>query len=178
MQPPGAAALVLERLSVTIKVSSREVPADLVEATPGSGALGQWLLASPLLGFLAWLWVDLFAYYSPLPWYWLDALFGLVFFAFLIVLPLGVLAHALVTAVPVLFQNAGWDVHPLEPVAEREQYLVRYVPQARRRAPTTWGRLWLRAAQGWVYWEIFAILAGAIAAIPLFFSMLDFGFGR
>jgi hypothetical protein len=89
-----------------------------------------------------------------------------------------VLAHALVTAVPGLFQKAGWDVQPLEPVAERDQYLVRYVPQRRYRAPTNWPRLWLRAAQGWVYIEIFAILAGAIVVVPLFFSALDFGFGR
>lgn len=163
---------------MTSKVTIRDVPADLVEATPGSGAIGQWLLASPLLIFLAWLWVDLFAHYSPLPWYWLDAVLALVLFAFVIVLPLGVLAHALVTAVPGLFQKAGWDVHPLEPVAEREQYLVRYVAQARHRAPTNWPRLWLRAAQGWVYWEIFVILAGALLAIPLFFSAMDFGFGR
>ena len=168
----------MERQFVTAKVSLREVPADLVEATPGHGALGQWLLASPLLLFLAWQWVDLFTHYSPLPWFWLDALLGVLLFALLLVLPLGLLAHALVTALPRLFQNAGWDVQPLEPVAEREQYLVRYTPRARRRAPANWGRLWLRAAQGWVYWEIFVILAGGVAAVPLFFSMLDFGFGR
>jgi hypothetical protein len=39
-------------------------------------------------------------------------------------------------------------VQPLEPVTEQEQYLVRYVPQQRHRAPTNWHRLWLRAAQG------------------------------
>ncbi len=150
----------------------------MVEATPGSGALGQWLLASPLLIFLAWLWVDLFANYSPLPWYWSDVLLALPLFALVVVLPLGVLAHAIVTAAPGLFQNAGWDVQPLEPVTEREQYLVRYVPHRRHRAPTHWKRLWLRAAQGWVYWEIFVILAGAIAAVPLFFSAMDLGFGR
>ena len=94
---------------MTSKVTIRDVPADLVEATPGSGAIGQWLLASPLLIFLAWAWVDLFSHYSPLPWYWLDALLALVLFAFVIVLPLGVLAHTLVTAVPGLFQKAGWD---------------------------------------------------------------------
>lgn len=153
------------------------MPADLIEATPNHGALGQWLLASPLLLFLAWLWVDLFAHYSPLPWYWLDAILALLLYALAFVLPLGLLAHALVTALPRLFQNAGWDVQPLEPVAERDQYLVRYTPRARHRAPTNWARLWLRAAQGWVYWEIFVILAGAVAAVPLFFSALDFGFG-
>ena len=163
---------------MTAKVSVRDVPADLIEATPNHGALGQWLLASPLLLFLAWLWVDLFAHYSPLPWYWANALLAVPLFALLLVLPLGVLAHALVTALPRLFQNAGWDVQPLEPVAERDRYVVRYTPRARHRAPATWGRLWLRAAQGWVYWEIFVILAGGVAAVPLFFSVLDFGFGR
>ena len=162
---------------MTANVSRRDVPADLVEATPGMRALGQWLLASPLLLFLAWLWVDLFAYWSPLPWYLLDVSLGLVIFVFVLVLPLGVLAHALVTALPGLFQNAGWDVQPLEPVAERDQYTVRYVTRTRHRAATTWGRLWLRAAQGWVYWEIFVILGGAVVAVPLFFSMLEFGFG-
>ncbi len=44
-------------------------------------------------------------------------------------------------------------------------------------APRPWPRLWLRAAQGWVYWEIFVILAGALVAIPLFYSAMDFGFG-
>jgi hypothetical protein len=165
----------MERDFVTANVPAREVPADLIEATPV--ALGQWLLASPLLLFLAWLWVDLFAHYSPLPWYWLDALLGLALFALLLALPLGLLAHAFVTALPGLFQNAGWDVEPLEPVAEREQYLVRYKAQARRRAPVTWGRLWLRAAQGWVYWEIFVILGGAVAALPLVISIMNAGFG-
>jgi hypothetical protein len=168
---------LIERHFVTANVPARKVPADLVEATPGSGALGQRLLATPLLLFLAWVWVDLFAHFSPLPWYWLDALLGLAAFALLLVLPLGVLAHAFITALPGVFQNAGWDVQPLEPVAEREQYLVRYVTQARRRAPTTWPRLWLRAAQGWVYLEIFVILGGAVAAVPLFFSAMEFGFG-
>jgi hypothetical protein len=163
---------------VTTKVSIRDVPADLVEATPSSGGLPQWLLASPLLLFLAWIWVDLFAHYSPIPWYWVDAVLGIVLFALLIVLPLGLLAHAIVTSLPRLFQHAGWDVQPLEPVAEREIYLVRYVPQRRHRAATNWGRLWLRAAQGWVYLEIVVILVGAIAAIPLFFSATEFGFGR
>jgi hypothetical protein len=163
---------------MTSKLSPREVPADLVESTPASGALGQWLLASPLLIFLAWLWADLFAHYSPLPWYWVDALLAIPLFLIVLVLPLGVVAHTIVTAAPGLFQKAGWDVQPLEPVTEREQYLVRYVPRQRHRAPTDWKRLWLRAAQGWVYWEIFVILAGAIAAVPLFFSAMDFGFGR
>ncbi len=59
-----------------------------------------------------------------------------------------------------------------------EAYTVRYSLRQRHRALTTWRHLWLRAAQGWVYWEIFVILAGALVAIPLFFSAMDFGFGR
>ena len=163
---------------MTANITRRDVPADLIEATPAAGAFGHWLLASPLLLFLAWLWVDVFAFWSPLPWYWVDVLLGLAVYAFVLVLPLGLLAHGLVTALPGLFQNAGGDVQPLEPVVEREQYMVRYVTRARRRAPTTWSRLWVRAGQGWVYWEIFVILGGAVAAVPLFFSMLEFGFGR
>jgi hypothetical protein len=95
-----------------------------------------------------------------------------------VVLPLGWLAHRVVTALPVLFQKAGWDVHPLEPVREAEQYLVYYVPQRRQRAANTWPRAWLRAAQGWVYLEIAAILAAGIMLVPLFFSALDAGFGQ
>ena len=51
----------------TARVERREVPADLVEATPGNGGLGHWLLAAPLLLFLLWLWVDFFVALSPLP---------------------------------------------------------------------------------------------------------------
>lgn len=152
------------------------MPADLIEATPNS--LGMWLLASPMLIFILWAWVDLFAHFSPLPWYWLDAGLGAAIFALLVVLPLGWLAHRLVTAVPRLFQNAGWDVQPLAPVSEQEMYLVRYTYQGRRRAANTWSRQWLRAAQGWVYLEITAILLGGVLMIPIFFSALDFGFGR
>ena len=36
----------------------------------------------------------------------------------------------------------------------------------------------MRAAQGWVYLEIAAIFIGAIAMIPIFFSVSEFGFGR
>lgn len=162
---------------MTANVSRRDVPADLIEASPAAGALGHWLLASPLLIFLAWLWVDVFAYWLPLPWHWASLLLGLALYIFVLVLPFGLLAHVLVTALPGVFQKAGWDVQPLEPVAEHEEYLVRYVTRARRRAPTTWGRLWMRAGQGWVYWEVFVILGGAVAAAPLFFSVLEFGFG-
>lgn len=157
-------------------IERREVAADLLEATPG--AWGMWLLASPFLGFVLWLWVDVFAYYSPVPWKWLDVLIGTAFFVFLVVLPLGWLAHRAVTATPRLFQHAGWDIQPLEPVRDQEKYLVRYVYQARRRAAHSWRRQWLRAAQGWVYIEIAAILIGGILIVPLFFSALDFGFGR
>jgi hypothetical protein len=156
--------------------AKRNVAAVLTESTPD--VLGYWLLASPLLGFLAWQWSDLFTHFSPIPWYWLDLLLGLALGAFLVVLPLGLLAHAAVTAAPRLFQNAGWDVMPLEPVAERERYMVRYVAARRERAPTTWRRLWVRAAQGWVYLEIAAIFVGAALLIPLFLSVSTFGFGR
>jgi len=158
------------------KIERKTVPADLLEATPG--ALGMWLLASPMLIFILWAWVDLFAHYSPAPWYWLDVALGAAIFVFVVVLPLGWLAHRLVTAAPRLFQHAGWDVQPLEPVSEQELYLVRYTYQTRRRAPNTWSRQWLRAAQGWVYLEIAAILLGGVLLIPIFLSAVDFGFGR
>ncbi len=160
------------------RLQRRVVPAALIEATPGAGGLGYWILASPMLGFLAWAWVDVFAHFSPLPWYWVDALLAVLVFVLLVVLPLGYLIHRLVTGLPGLFQHAGWDVQPLEPVAPDELYLVRYRYQARHRAPFSWGRLWLRAAQGWVYLEIAAILVGGVLMIPLFFSATEFGFGR
>ncbi len=155
----------------------RQVPANLVESTPGSNAIGSWLLASPIILFIAWLWIDIFAYYSPLPRV-LDWIVGLAVFVLLIVLPLGNLAHWVITAAPRLFSHAGWDVFPLEPVSEAEQYMVRYVYQERIRAERTVSRVWMRAAQGWVYLEIIAIFIGAIAMIPLFFSAVDFGFGQ
>lgn len=158
------------------KIERRQVPADLIEATPG--ALGTWLLASPLLIFILWAWVDLFAHYSPLPWYWLDVALGAILFLLAVVLPLGWLAHRLVTALPRPFQHAGWDVQPLAPVREQEMYLVQYVYQAKRRAPGTWQRQWLRVAQGWVYIEIAVILLGGILMLPIFLSAVDFGFGR
>lgn len=159
-----------------MKVERREVPADLIEATPS--AWGYWLLASPLLIFLAWAWVDAFAFWSPLSWYPVNAVIALALLAVLVVLPAGWLAHRAVTALPGLFQKAGWDVQPLEPVSERDAYLVRYAVKHRHRAPNTWPRQWLRAAQGWVYIEIVTILLGGILMIPLFFRALDMGFGR
>lgn len=154
----------------------RIVSADLVEATPS--AIGQWVLASPFIAYLAWMWVDLFVHYSPIPWRWLDTIVALVLLAIVVILPMGLLAHLVITAFPRLFQNAGWELHPLEAVSEREQYLVRYQPRTRTRAVTTWSRLWLRAAQGWVYLEIVAILLGGLLLIPIFMSATDFGFGR
>lgn len=162
----------------TAKPVRRQVAADLFETTPALGGLLHWLLASPLLLFVAWAWVDLFAHYSPLGSYWLDALIGLALLVSVVVLPLGVGAFWLVTSFPRLFQHAGWDVQPREPVRESELYLVRYTYGTQQRATSTWGRAWLRAAQGWVYIEIAAIFVGAIAMIPLFFSASEFGFGR
>ncbi|MFN8489151.1 MAG: hypothetical protein U0350_16310 [Caldilineaceae bacterium] len=159
------------------KFVHREVPADLIESTPGIGGIGYWLLASPWLIFLAWLWVDLVHLFSPLP-YWPDVVIGLILFVLVIVLPFGVLAHRLVLSFPRLFHNAGWDLEPLEAVKLAEQYLVRYRYQQRHWASNSWRRTWLRAAQGWVFLEIAAILIGAVAMIPLFFSVSEFGFGR
>lgn len=160
------------------KVKRRHVQANLIEATPSLGGLGHWLLASPLLLFLAWNWIALFDALSPTGVPMLDNLVGGLALIIIIVLPLGYGAHRLVTTLPRLFQNAGWDVQPLEPVRTAEQYLVHYDVQERQRAVTTWNRVWLRVAQGWVYLEIVAIFVGAIAMIPLFFSALQFGFGQ
>jgi hypothetical protein len=162
----------------TATPARREVAADLVEMTPGANGLLHWLLASPILLFIAWGWVDLFAHYSPLPAYWLDALVGMVVMAVAFVLPLGYGAFRFVTSFPRLFQHAGWDVQPLERVSEAEMHLVRYRFRNRQRAAPGWRRAWLRAAQGWVYIEIAAIFVGAVLMIPLFFSATEFGFGQ
>lgn len=154
----------------------RKVRANLIEATPG--AAGQWILASPFLVFVGWLWIDIVSALLPLPWRWLAVVVSILLYLGLIVLPLGMLAHRIVTSLPRLFQNAGWDVQPLEAVRESEQYTVHYQPVDRLRAPRTWSRLWLRAAQGWVYLEIAALLIGAVLMIPLFLSASSFGFGR
>lgn len=164
--------------SKSTQAARRQVEADLFETTPDANGLMHWLLASPVLIFLAWGWIDLFAHYSPIPNYWVDALLGLLLMAGLVVLPLGVVAFWLVTSFPRLFQRSGWDVQPLEPVDEAEAHSVRYLYRTRTRAVTTWGRAWMRAAQGWVYLEIALILMGAILMIPLFFSAAEFGFGR
>ena len=160
------------------KMAYREVAADLVETLPDSNGLLHWILASPLLLFLAWVWIDLFSHFSPISSYLLDALIGLVLFGLIAVLPLGVAAFYLVTALPRIFGHAGWDVQPLESVSEAELHTVRYRFQARRRAATTWGQTISRAAQGWVYLEIAIILVGAVVMVPIFFSVSDFGFGQ
>lgn len=159
------------------KITRREVPALLIEATPPANGIGYWLLAAPMILFLAWLWVDIFAYYSPIPWRWLDLPLGALLYWFLFVLPLGYAAHRLVAAFPRPFQHTGWDVQPLEPVRPEEMYSVRYIFTGQRPAPRTRRRIWLRAAQGWVYLEIAAIFVGFVLMVPLFFSAVEFGFG-
>ena len=154
------------------------VPADLIEATPERNGLLEWILASPMIVFLLWAWVDLFAWLSPIPWYWLDALVGTAVFALLIVLPLGLVTHWIVTAIPSVFQRAGWELQFLEPVDEAKVPFTRWEIRTYRRAPTSWARLWLRAAQGWVWLEMATILVGGIVMIPLFFNAVEFGFGR
>ncbi len=163
---------------MTTKPTRREVPALLIEATPPVNGIGYWLLASPILLFLAWLWVDIFAYYSPIPWRWLDYVLGGTIYWFLFVLPVGYVGHKLVTAFPRPFQHTGWDVQPLEAVRAAEFYAVRYIFTALQPAVRDRQRVWLRAAQGWVYLEVAAIFVGFVVMIPLFFSVLNFGFGR
>jgi hypothetical protein len=131
-----------------------------------------------MLIFLAWAWVDLFAHFSPIPFYWVDVALALLVYALVIVLPLGVGAFYLVTSAPRLFSHAGWDVQPLEPVDEAEMYTVRYRFLNQHRAQHSWSQWWLRAAQGWVYLEIVTILVGGVAMIPIFFSVSEFGFGQ
>lgn len=155
----------------------RSVPGNLIETTPAAGGLGNWLLASPLLLFLLWAWGDLVAYLSPLPLL-LDWAIGILIYVLLLVLPLGVAAFWLVTSLPKLFHHAGWDVQPLERIAPEEEYTVRFTYRDQIRAQTTWRRTWMRAAQGWVFLEIAAIFIGAIAMIPIFLSVSEFGFGQ
>lgn len=162
----------------TQKFVRRTVPADLIEATPGNNGIGQWILASPFLLFLAWLWVDFFHALSPLDSRFINVFIGALLFIGLIVLPFGLLAHRLILSLPRIFQHAGWDIEPLERVTQEEMYMVRYHYQEHHWAPSNWQRRWLRAAQGWVYLEIIAIFVGAIVMIPLFFSAVEFGFGQ
>jgi hypothetical protein len=162
----------------TAPVTRRQVPADLIETMPDNGGFLHWILASPMLIFLAWTWIDLFAHYSPISFYWLDVVLGLALFTIILVLPLGLGAFYLVTAAPGVFHHAGWDVQPLEPVAEAEMPMVRYQYRQRHRAKNNWGQAWTRAAQGWVYLEVAAILLGGVLMIPIFFSASEFGFGQ
>ncbi|MCB0079408.1 MAG: hypothetical protein KDE47_00685 [Caldilineaceae bacterium] len=167
-----------EQAQESTKFERRTVAADLVEATPGGNGIGYWILASPMLLFLLWMWVDFIHLLSPLENRFLNVFIGTLIFIGLIILPLGLLAHRLILLFPRIFQNAGWDVQPLEPVREEEMYVVRYQFQARHWANNSWPRAWLRAAQGWVYLEITAIFVGAIVMIPLFFSAVEYGFGQ
>lgn len=161
----------------THKLVRRTVEANLIETTPGSGGLFHWILASPLLLFLAWIWIDLFAHFSPVPWYWLDAVLGLALFVAVIVLPFGLGAFHFVASLPRIFGHAGWDVQPLEPIREVEIPMIRFHYQGRIRAANSWSRRWLRIAQGWVYLEVAAVLVGGVLMVPIFFSAVDFGFG-
>jgi hypothetical protein len=156
----------------------RSVDADLIEATPDRAGLGFWILASPLLGFLGWLWVDLVRALAPTAWSWANITLGLLSFAILIVLPLGYVAFLAVTSLPRLFRHAGWDLQPREPVRRAEMYTVRYVYCDRHRARTTRNRVLMRAAQGWFFIEIATIFAGALLLPALFFSAAEFGFGQ
>lgn len=160
------------------KFVRRTVQADLIEATPSNSGLGQWILASPFVLFLAWLWVDLAHLLSPFENRFVNVFIGALLFLVFIVLPFGLLAHRLILSFPRIFQHAGWDIQPLEPVKPEEMYTVRYQYNEQRWAAPDRQRMWLRAAQGWVYLEIIAIFVGSIVMIPLFFSAVEFGFGR
>ncbi len=156
----------------------RKVKAHLVEATPGAGGWVHWMLSAPTIYFLGWLWLDLFGVLSPFQSRSVELLLGVLAYAVLVMLPFGYGAHRFVTSFPGIFQQAGWTVHPLEPVKPAEQHVVRYICTSRERAETNLRRILLRVAQGWVYLEIGAILVGAVAMVPLFFSAVEFGFGR
>ena len=160
------------------KKGRRRVKAHLVEATPPAGGWGHWLLSAPAICFLGWLWLDLFGVLSPIQSRPLDLLLGALAYVFLVLLPFGYGAHRLVTSFPGLFQQAGWTVQPLEPLKPQDQYTVKYLCLTKERAVTDGKRVLLRVAQGWVYLEIGAILVSAVAMVPLFFSAVEFGFGR
>ncbi|MDE0200289.1 MAG: hypothetical protein OXK78_18935 [Caldilineaceae bacterium] len=160
------------------KKGRRKVKAHLVEATPGAGGWGHWVLSAPAICFLGWLWLDVFGILSPFQSRPVDLLLGTLTYVVLILLPFGYGAHRLVTSFPGIFQQAGWTVQPMEPVKPEEQHIVRYIGITRERAETDGRRILLRVAQGWVYLEIGAILVSAVAMVPLFFSAVEFGFGR
>ena len=134
----------------------RTVPAKLMESTPDRRGLGHWALASPMIIYAGWLAVDIFAALSPIPWRWLDLILGTLLYVFLIVLPAGVLAHGLITAFPRLFQQSGWDVIPLERRRPGEDLPGSATIMSSANGPPQLGPgCWLRAAQGWVYLEIY-----------------------
>ena len=160
------------------KRERRQVKARLVEMTPGANGWGYWILSAPTVIFLGWLWVDLFAFVTSIPSRPLDLLLGALVYIVCIILPFGYGAHRLITTFPRLFQQAGWTVHPLEPLRPAEQYTTKYVFVSQERAATDIGRILLRVAQGWVYLEITIVLVGAVVMVPLFFSAVEFGFGR
>ncbi len=155
----------------------KEVRARLVEVTPSANGLSYWILSAPVIVFLGWFWVDLFeliaAAARPV-----GLALGTTTYIALIVLPLGYAAHRLVTSFPGIFQRAGWTVHPLAPLRPAEQYSVKYIVVSRERAATDVRRVLLRVAQGWVYLEVAIVLIGALAIAPLYFSAVEFGFGR
>ncbi|MCY3899392.1 MAG: hypothetical protein OXF86_12505 [Caldilineaceae bacterium] len=159
------------------KKGRRKVKAHLVEATPQGVAWGHWVLASPAICFLGWLWLDVFGIITPFQSRAVDLLLGALVYAIFILLPLGYGAHRFVTSFPGVFQQAGWNVEPLEPVKPEEQHIVKYSCITRERAGTDGRRILMRVAQGWVYLEIAAVLTGAVAMVPLFFSAVEFGFG-
>lgn len=160
------------------KAKRQQIDVDLLEATPTAGGLWHWMLASPTLIFLAWNWIALLDTLDVTGWSWLNIVIGTLTFVVVLVLPFGYLAHRLVTALPSLFQAAGWEVRPRERVSEARLYTARHVYREKERATTNWNRIWLRTAQGWVYLEIAFIFLGVILMVIVFFSVLQFGFGQ
>lgn len=154
------------------------INADLLEATPTANGLWHWILASPLLLFIAWNWIAIADTLSPIPYTFVNILLSGAAFIFLFVLPIGNLGFLIVSAFPQIFHNAGWELQPREIHPIEQTYSAKYQYHKRARATTNWPRIMMRAAQGWVYWEIFAIFAGALLMIPLFLSVSQFGFGQ
>jgi len=159
------------------KFEQLQIDADLLEATPSANGLWHWILASPLLLFIAWNWIAIADTLSPIPWMWVNIVLSGIAFIALLVLPLGNLGFLVVSMFPRIFQHAGWELQPRETYEIERMYSAKYTYLKRARATTNWSRIFLRAAQGWVYLEIFVIFAGAILMIPLFWSASQFGFG-
>lgn len=160
------------------KFERLEVDADLLEATPTANGLWHWILASPILLFIAWNWIALADTFSPIPYMWVNIVLSGLAFIFLFVLPVGNLGFYIVSLFPRLFHNAGWELQPRKFYPEERMYTAKIHYHDRARATTNWPRIMMRAAQGWVYLEIFAIFAGALMMIPLFLSVSQFGFGQ